>query len=335
MMKKLTSLLVMVIMAVAVNAQLFTENFDDGIASTRWTVVEEGTSNVYNLAFDYVGAGLEAAPNGGGLGFKIEVNTTEGVASQVLAFPTDKTFTGKYTLSFDCWMNWTGTDGTTEFALFGVQHTDTEVPNITGLDLAITGDGGSSRDVRLYAEGVEINVDPVDSTAVYVNATQNFTAEPYTLLGDYAGMQWLQVDVKVTADSAFFFVNDALWVKYPKLTDGNILLGYMDLFSSLAADGNNWIVYDNVVVTDDEVGVNTIQHKELVSLYPNPATDVLNVVVTNTSSLELINTVGQIVKRTIVNGTSTVDVSNLTPGMYLAKVTSMNGQVEVHKILVK
>jgi Secretion system C-terminal sorting domain len=333
-MKKFTILFAMAILTITAFSQ-FTEDFEDGIAATRWTVVEEGTSNTYNLAFDYVAAGLAAAPNGGGLGMKIIVNETAGESSQVLAFPTDQTFTGEYTVSFDCWMNWVGTEGTTEFALFGVQHTDELVPNNTGLELAITGDGGSGSDVRLYVEGVGVEVDATvdpDTTKFYLAGTRNFTHEPYTLLGEYAGMQWLEVDIMVTADSAFFYVNDALWVRHPALTDGNIMLGYADWFTSLAADGENWIVYDNLVVEPAGTSVSDLNGNiETFRMFPNPANDVLNIVVNSRSTVELVNTVGQIVQRsTVEGGASTLDISGLNPGMYFVKVGA-----DIQKVMVK
>jgi hypothetical protein len=347
-MKKITTLFIMVIMTASVWSQsvLFEDNFDDGIGATRWTVVEQGTSNTFNLAFDYIADGLAAAPNGGGKGFKIIVNETEGAASQVLAFPTGYTFTNKFTLSFDCWMNWTGDAGTTEFALFGIQHTDELVPNYTGIDLALTGDGGASRDVRLYVESTEITIDATvdpDTTAVYPAGTQDFFVgaeyyAPVIGIGDdvYAGMQWLEVDVIVTDDLVEFYVNDVLFAKYPKLaSDGNVLIGYMDLFSSLAGELNNWIVYDNVVVTDNTTGISSITADFSASLYPNPANNELNVEVQDRSTFELYNTIGQMVYSSFVDGKSTIDVSNFNNGMYIAKVTSGNGQVEIHKIMIK
>jgi hypothetical protein len=347
-MKKFTFLLAMGFIAFAVTAQttLLEENFDDGIAATRWTIVEQGTSNTVNGAYDYINdGGLTAAPNGGGLGLKIIVNETEGAASQVLLFPNDpNSYTGKFTLSFDCWMNWTGDAGTTEFMIAGIQHTDQEVPNNTGIDFAITGDGGAAQDVRIYDEGVQIKIvdleDP-DTTSVYPAGSEDFGVggDYYeTAIGSelYAGMQWLEVDIMVNDDSAFFYVNDLLFARWPKLaTDGNILIGYMDIWSSLAGEENNWIVYDNVMVVDNTTGISTITADFNVDIYPNPTQDYFNVRVPERSTFELYNTVGQLVHSEVVEGTATVDVSSFNDGMYIAKVTGGNGQVEIHKLVIK
>lgn len=335
-MKKISTLFIMAFLTLSLSAQLFTEDFEDGIAATRWNVSEQGTSNTVNFAFDYIAAGLTAAPNGGGLGFKIIVNETAGEASQVYAFPKDKVFTGSFTVKFDAWMNFTGTDGTTEFALFGIQKTDEIVPSYNGLDLAVTCDAGSGSDVRLYDAGslVDINLD--DTTSIYVAGSRNWGFVPYTNIGDYAGMQWLQVEIEVTSDSAFFSVNGDLWVKYPKLTtDGNIFLGYADWFTSLAADGNNWIVYDNLVVTQTGTGINNAQNAVSSEMYPNPAQDYVTVVVNRASTLELINTVGQVVLKRSVEGKSNISLSNMKSGMYIGKITAENGVVEMHKIMIK
>lgn len=335
-MKKIYTIVLMALISFSLSAQLFTEDFEDGIAAIRWNVSEVGTSNTVNFAFDYIGAGLTAAPNGGGLGLKIIVNETEGVASQVYAFPKDQVFTGNFTVSFDCWMNWTGTDGTTEFAIFGVQKTDEIVPSYNGLDLAITGDGGSGSDVRLYLDGSGVDIDPLDTAAIYLAGTKNFVYPPYTNVGDVAGNQWLEVDIEVTVDSVFFYVNDDLWVRHPKTaSDGNIFLGYADFFSSLAAELNNWIIYDNLVVTQTSTGLSNAQNAVSSKMYPNPAQDYLTIEVNNASKLELVNTVGQIVHKSTVEGKSTISLRNLKSGMYIGKITSGNGEVEMHKILVK
>ena len=60
------------------------------------------------------------------------------------------------------------------------------------------------------------------------------------------------------------------------------------------------------------------------SYYPNPVSDVLNLSYTSEiSSVEVYNMLGQNVKSAVLSGTQVkVDMSNLTSGSYIVKVTS-------------
>ncbi len=71
------------------------------------------------------------------------------------------------------------------------------------------------------------------------------------------------------------------------------------------------------------------------SIYPNPATSVLNVEGENIDRVEMYNTLGQQVMASEVNGTAAqFDVNSLTKGAYILKVYS-NGQESVQKVVVK
>ncbi|MCF8380572.1 MAG: T9SS type A sorting domain-containing protein [Bacteroidales bacterium] len=70
-------------------------------------------------------------------------------------------------------------------------------------------------------------------------------------------------------------------------------------------------------------------------MYPNPAQDYVTVVVNKASTLELINTVGQVVLKRSVEGKSNISLSNMKSGMYIGKITAGNGDVEMHKIMIK
>ena len=59
-----------------------------------------------------------------------------------------------------------------------------------------------------------------------------------------------------------------------------------------------------------------------ISLFPNPATDILNITSSETiSEIEIVNTLGQVVYRTEVNGDNAVcDVNGLTAGIYIVRI---------------
>lgn len=61
-------------------------------------------------------------------------------------------------------------------------------------------------------------------------------------------------------------------------------------------------------------------------LFPNPASGTISIAASLKSEIEIFNSEGQIVKRTLaLNKISTLDISGLAPGMYFAKVKSGEG----------
>ena len=63
-----------------------------------------------------------------------------------------------------------------------------------------------------------------------------------------------------------------------------------------------------------------------ISLFPNPATDILNITSSETiSEIEIVNTLGQVVKRIEVNADNAVcDVEGLKSGVYVVKVSTLS-----------
>ena len=61
-----------------------------------------------------------------------------------------------------------------------------------------------------------------------------------------------------------------------------------------------------------------------ITLFPNPATDILNITSSeNISEIEIVNALGQVVYRTEVNGDNAVcDVNGLTSGVYIVRITA-------------
>lgn len=351
-MKKIfTTMLALAVVTLAFSQTvLYEENFDDAAAAARWTVGQEGTSNTVDFVYDYTnGTAIPAAPNGGGLGVKFEVNTTVGESSQVYAFPLGESFDGLYKLSFDLWMATdTSGSGTTEFALFGVMHTDELVPNITGYDYAFTCDYGSARDLRIYEEGVELigsdgeggyRLGPDGLPLQNMNLDEGLSVYQGHFDGTMPFGQWLQVAVEVDAEYLTWTLNDSLWAKTVNVVNeaGNISIGYADWFSSVASPaGAMYGIYDNVkVVKVPGVGVEQAAVKTI-SIYPNPASDFLNVEVSENSQLDLINSIGQKVRSIQVDmGKSTVSLENVQQGIYFARFTAESGAIEVHKLVVK
>ena len=66
---------------------------------------------------------------------------------------------------------------------------------------------------------------------------------------------------------------------------------------------------------------------KILCLDPNPATDILNITSSETiSSVEIVNTLGQVVYRTEVNADNAVcNVEGLANGVYVVLVRSLSG----------
>ena len=85
--------------------------------------------------------------------------------------------------------------------------------------------------------------------------------------------------------------------------------------------------YDACLITD----VEEIHDNEL-SVYPNPAHDHFRVNGVDPIEVQLYNTLGQRVRT--VRGANDIDVSGLTDGVYLLRISDADGKVYTHKIMV-
>ncbi|MCL2414902.1 MAG: T9SS type A sorting domain-containing protein [Bacteroidales bacterium] len=94
-----------------------------------------------------------------------------------------------------------------------------------------------------------------------------------------------------------------------------------------------WVLYErgfeNVAVErtvpNDDISTQD-PAMEVISFYPNPARDVLNIRANNIRKIEIINMMGTIVISTSGSGNShTLDISGLTPGLYFIRVTTDTG----------
>lgn len=95
-----------------------------------------------------------------------------------------------------------------------------------------------------------------------------------------------------------------------------------------------------VVATYDANGpIDTHVETELsennLNIYPNPVKETLNIDIEGNATVEFINALGKIVKTTsLVNGSNTINVSDLNAGIYAIRVKSANG-VYVNRIIKK
>ena len=92
---------------------------------------------------------------------------------------------------------------------------------------------------------------------------------------------------------------------------------------------------DTIMITFPAVGINDLTNNTL-SLYPNPANDVVNIVSTNDiKTIEVLNYIGQTIysNKDVNLKTSQLNVSTFKAGVYFVKVTTVSG-IKTTKITV-
>ena len=261
---------------------------DDLSTNAGFTVVADADTSAI-FGYDYSADGIPSAPNGTGTtGLKLQANIANGVASEIAAVHALGFSNTPYRVKFDAWINYSIAGGSsTEFIGGGVGHNGTGTGR-NGASILATGDGGSSRDYRLYkddseqffASGIYSSTltsnngsDLALSSAFLAKAAPGAQGQVGTSDAGDMGFEWVtfQIDVDpngsiagTTADkgtATFTLTSSASGNSVVIGTidnsdgsalvdvEGNFSLIYADLFSSVAGDTNlQFGLYDNVVI---------------------------------------------------------------------------------------
>jgi hypothetical protein len=286
----------------------FTAQFSFDYGSTRHTVTDPNTGLVITNT-------IPPAPNSAGgttKGLKLTVNKNDSVAETagVSVYPQGQSFSGNYALRFDMWLNYNGPSfggtGSTEFGTFGINHGGDKVTwdlaaltDSDGLWFAVAGEGGASRDYRAYegtpggpplelrgldaafldrnADGTtEFEVNPTHAATFPLKAM--FPWPPFETPGA-PGKQWVQVEVAQRDGNLAWKMNGFVIAERPNTSafaSGNIMLGAMDVFSSIASPKeDNYIIFDNVRVVnlDAEPALPTVAVEATDPSAAEPGTD--------------------------------------------------------------
>ncbi len=231
----------------------------------------------------FLGATIPSAPGSTGgtvRGLKLTVNDNDAVAAlaAVCLYPRWQSFSGDHTLKFDMWINYpggvngAGGGGSTENAFFGLNNSgsyanwdNASAAPSDGVWFTVTGEGGAAIDYRAHVGGT--NNSPIAlafadgglaaSGATNANSasfpfTSYFPAPAYQTPGA-PGKHWVQVEVSQTAANVLAWrMNGNLVAQRTNttaFTNGNIMLGFADLFTSLANPvADSFMLYDNVRV---------------------------------------------------------------------------------------
>lgn len=289
---------------------LFSDNFDAD-TSANWNLFEasgNGTPDyTAQFGFDYSATAYTAngvtgtippAPSSDGTtrGLKLTVNKDgTGSPAAVSLYPNGQSFTGNYALRFDLWLNYNGPayggSGSTEHALFGINHVGDKVnwDNATALSdgiwFSVSGEGGAGistiSDYNGYAgDGVTARVRFDATSAGMLDRDQDGNPErevnpnqpagyPLKLMfpsptfesAGAPGKRWVQVEVRQQLDEfgtpwVTWLMDGYVIAEHDQGSvfgqlQGNVMIGLMDYFSSIANPAE-----DNFAIFDNVRVVN-------------------------------------------------------------------------------
>lgn len=288
--------------AVGLRAQtvLFEDNFDTAASAAKWNLFEASLDFVPDytaeFGFDYSQTRvpingtlttIPPSPNGGGTsrGVKLTVNNNDenAAASAVNLYAKDLNLSGDYSVFFDMWINYNGPayggTGSTEFAMFGLNFTGTQVnwaapaaapqPSSDGFFWAVTGEGGAAGDYRFYEgdgigtplryTGAEAGMLDRDGNGQYEDEGFNLNPASYPLNFIFPspkfetlampGKAWVQVELRQRDGLHTWLMNGHIIAEKPASflwLSGAPMIGTMDTFNSIANPrAENFVIFDN------------------------------------------------------------------------------------------
>jgi hypothetical protein len=282
-------------MNTAVHPVLVADSFDTD-TSANWNLFWGAANGIadYSVdwAFDYgatpytfngVTALIPPAPNSPdastrGVRFTVNNNDTNAFTAAVNIYPKGQSFSGNFALKFDLWINYpgnaggigTGVNGSTEYAILGINHLGTQVnwapPSASSSDgiwFAVDGEGGSTTtDYRAYVgnlSGTQTDLTPAgtsgltasnNTAAIYQNL---FPSSRFETAGA-PGKSWIEVELRQTNNVILWILDGTIVAQRTNtsaFTSGNIMLGFMDPFTSIASPAKDaFVLFDNLRVED-------------------------------------------------------------------------------------
>jgi len=217
------------------------------------------------------------SPDAGTHAVRLTVNNNDSLPAIAAVNICPKSFSvsGNFVLKFDLWINYPGNAGgtgpgvagSTQHAIFGINHLGTNVnwaapaaATSDGLWFAVSGEGGDSRDYRSYVGNLAgTQMDLTGSSTSGLVGTNHTAAVFQTLFpaGRFEtpgtpGKNWVEVELRQTNNFLVWLMNDTvvcLRSNTSAFNRGNVMLGFMDAFNSIAAPAKDaFVLFDNVRV---------------------------------------------------------------------------------------
>ena len=356
---------------------LFSDDFS-GDPSTNWVIrfgsgngvddyrINEQILTLPSTPYDYSVEGIPPAPNGNDtLGLKVTVNKDEGTAlggAGINLYPIGKSFSGDYALRFDMYLLINTGAGTTEYTLFGMNHSGNETNWFRSTGNGFTnsaydglwvvleadtaglgthnGNGAAGDYVLVSSPSVNIggiwgpsNLANRDASA-FVDA---FKTPPWGVSG-LAGApangqgsltpSWAQVELSQIGNQVTLKINNTTIFTHTytgAYKSGNIMLGYNDGHDSNTGIGAA-VIYDNVrVVSLTQPSVT------LTSAARTGTTTILDF----TCNVDDPISAFTVRKATTVTGAYNpvaATIVKLSPGVYQATLTGQNDDAAFYRI---
>ena len=276
--------------AAGASAQLlYSDNFDNGTSGANWTVNRSAADAVVDFGFDYSTLGIPSAPHSSGgstIGLRFIVNQSAGVFQGASASPTGGSFLGDYSVHFDMWLNFVGPapvggSGSTQLGSFGIGTTGTTTEWAGGsssIMFAVTTDGNSAQDYRVYTNNVHVSpLTGVYAAGVTTSPDSRNAADPYyaqfggktapaaqvalfpqqsgTTGAGVAAWAWHDVQIDKVGDLVTWSI-DGLRIATVStngtMPGSDIFLGMFDSNAGSSTDPNDFLttaIYDNVTVS--------------------------------------------------------------------------------------
>lgn len=140
--------------------------------------------------------------------------------------------------------------------------------------------------------------------------------------------EWNQVKIEINPSTIHYYFNDELVYTIENFNPVDIA-GFNMLHNNYGGSA----YYDHFKIETDNLLVNDWNVSNL-SVYPNPAKDILNIQLNSTESIatiEIYSLVGQKVKQT--KSKSTLNVGDLKSGTYVLKIQTTEGKVYTRKFI--
>jgi hypothetical protein len=234
--------------------------------------------------FDYSAMSIPPAPHttdGSTRGLYLTVNKQDGTtaAAALNLYPKLQNFSGNYALRFDMFLIENDSSGTTEYALFGINHSGTKTnwfrnstADFTGVDPVgwnfdgvfydVESDGADLGQFVNYSSPTTANNNPTNLTPGVTAETMQpvFKSPPWTVgligggtpanLNGSTTPIWADVELAQINGVIYWSINHSLIFAYTNTTgytSGDIMLGYTDAYDSIGSSGGA-VIYDNVRV---------------------------------------------------------------------------------------
>lgn len=208
--------------------------------------------------------------------------------------------------------------------------------NAQSVDLQAYGFVDNATDQNVIDELNLSLTDDLNPNAVVVNAGPDALSATDTIMItiSYMGQPIMQMGgfSEIAVGSGIIFSGEDPILTADQMTEAG-LEGSFELcytFEIHAAPGSSTTDPDMsnnqscITINRGEVAISENVVSE-VSIYPNPATSVLNVSAAGYNQVEIINMLGQVVYSNSISNNAQINVSNLNDGVYFVRLSGANG----------